>query len=964
MKKILIYILFPVLTVLYSGNVKSQTITNIVQDSIDQNNGGVPLTIIGSSTNFLSGGLYAFLTNGTDTIYCYFIDGPYVNDTVNMFWDIPCTYPEGIYNLVVFDNTDGFMTLPNAIVVYNGMVAGLDIQNPKCNGDLNGAIAETHGGTLPAFQNPNLRGGPSYNWTWYPGGESTSTITNLGPGTYSVVVINNYTSCSDSIGVTLINPPVFTVNYQGVNPNCGFSDGMAYIESITGGIPPYVISWMPNQSSNDTIYNLPTGPYGVMVTDSFECVFQDYFELKEQLTLDVATVNTTCGSINGNAALTILNGTAPYEIFWTNGDYNTMNADSLTPGQYSVQATDAGGCYGATVFNIIATNGPQITSVITGAPSCFGVQDATIDITVSGGTAPYTFLWSTGATTEDLSNLASGIYEVTVTDNNGCSVGSCISIADDTRLRIDYAGSTAANCGLSDGSAEIQFTGGVAPITIQWDAATGGQTTNIASFLAPGFYSVMVTDALGCSDSASVAVSNTTGPMFTVDSMNTADCGMSNGNLFVTPDVTNCIYQLQTYDSYGDGWNGGFLTVVVNGDSTVYFASGGGTNFNIPVPAGGIIHLNYTSGGWENENSYILYDCSGTQAYADGPNPIVGPVFTDTAAAATGTYTWIWSNGELGEDLVNVSSGWYQYTLIDPLGCKSNAFLQVNGTAPAGQDICMVTVDSASGNNLVVWEKAIVSDIDHYNIYREACGDINGMVFIGSQPYDSLSQFIDVGANALVRSWRYRMTAVDICGTESEVSSVHKTVHLAVTRGANNTAQLEWDNYIGFSYTDQIIWRYHNSTGWQKIDTVAANVHLYYDASPLAADTVEYVIEIYPGFPCVATRAENHNYTRSNRGGVAPPESTGSKSQDENNSVYAFPNPSSGNFNLVFELNASATLQLMVYDASGKLVRNQPLNLSPGKNNYSLSLEHLPSGIYQVVARDENLILNTRIIKN
>jgi len=964
MKKLFLLGLFATFAFLSPKNAKTQALTDVLEDTLFQNDGGTNLTIIGIGTNFMSGGTYGFIHNGSDTIFCSFTDGPYFNDTVVMFWYIPCNFPEGTYDITVYDNSDGFLNLPNAIVVYNGFKAELEIHHPKCFGDSNGRLIVTNG--IALFSPEENRGGPNFSFLWYPGGETTDSITGLYPGNYSVVVTDNYTGCSDSIGVTLIDPPLFSVSYQAINANCGQADGTAYIESITGGISPYNISWIPSQSSNDTIYNLSEGSYGLIVIDSFECTQEFYFEIKEQLTLDLALVNTTCSNITGSAALTILNGTGPFEIFWTNGDYNTLNADSLSPGQYAVQATDAGGCYGATVFNITASNGPQITSIITGAPSCNGIEDASIDITVSGGSAPYTFLWSNGATTEDISNVPAGIYEVTVTDNNGCSLSSCISVADDSRLRIDYSGSYESACAGASGYAEVQYTGGVEPVTVQWDAAAGSQTGNYAYNLASGFYNVIVTDAIGCSDSATVAINDFGGPAFNIDSSNASVCGMANGNVFVSHggSGTSCDYIFNLYDSYGDGWNGATLTVLI--DAVVYGtydAFGYGSTYSVPVPVGSTIELQYAPGSYENEVSYTIYDCTGTLVFSDGPFPAVGTVYNGTAPVPPAN-TWTWSNGETGEDLVNVEKGDYLFTLIGPGGCKTNSIINVQGILPNGQDICMVTVDSASASNLVVWEKAIVSDIDYYNIYREACGDINGMVYIGSVPYDSLSEFVDIAANAMVRSWRYRMTAVDFCGNESDVSPVHKTVHLSVTRGANNTAQLEWDNYTGFSYADQIIWRYHNSTGWQEIDTVASNIHIYYDSSPLAADTVQYVIEIYPAFPCVSTRAVNHNSTRSNKSGVAPPESTGKPEVSSDELINVYPNPSEGLFNLTITSGKNSTSVLRIYDANGKLIRNQPINLSAGNNNYQLSLVNMASGIYQVIITSDESVIHTRLIKH
>lgn len=142
-------------------------------------------------------------------------------------------------------------------------------------------------------------------------------------------------------------------------------------------------------------------------------------------------------------------------------------------------------------------------------------------------------------------------------------------------------------------------------------------------------YTFSATDDFGCTYTTTTTVTVTPPP--TVDAgPDQIVCPNTPAQLdaTVTGAGTTCNFTLMTYDSFGDSWNGGFLTVLIDGIPTTYFASGLGTNFTFSVPAGATIELQYTAGAWENENSYDLLDCSGTIIFSDGPNPTTGSVFT------------------------------------------------------------------------------------------------------------------------------------------------------------------------------------------------------------------------------------------------------------------------------------------------------------------------------------------------
>ena len=869
MKRFILALLI-VASIATQKNATAQTISSIYPDTISQGDYHY-ISTVGSLTDFYSF-TNAYLVNGTDTTWTTY---NYVYDAENIDIEFfpECSKPIGWYDLHVITATDGHMTLPNAVYV---KAADFDLWfysvPPKCHNSTDGYLEINYG--MRSNANTSIsgsganRGGPSYFFDWSTG-DTTYDVSGLGAGTYWCVVTNQFSGCTDSIGIEFVNPPVLNLYYTEIDADCGFNNGIAFVDSITGGFGPYLIYWGPSESTNDTIYNLALGQYSISIEDSLGCYIEEDFNITERISMSITTVNTLCGDPSGSATLTTLNGTGPYTILWSNGD-NGVTADSLLPGIYHVTVTDANNCSGTESITISGTDGPTLTSVVTGSPSCSGLTDGSIDITVSGGTAPYSYLWSNGATTQDLTNVPAGLYEINVMDTAGCFVAQCISIAENTELYAYLSYEYRPWCGSTDGALEVFSDGGVQPVSITWSANAGGQTSNYIWGLAPGIYTAYLTDALGCTDSLVVTLPNNDGPYSQYDSSYTADCGGGNGAFFAT-----------IYGGYG------------------------------------------------------------------------------------APYTTTWSNGQTTEDLLNVEPGMYILTTYDQLGCVGYSQEYIWGNASNGQDICIVTVDSATGSNLVVWEKPVVTDIDYYNIYREACGNVEGFIWVGSVDYDSLSQFVDYGANAMVKSWRYLMTTVNNCGTESDVSPIHKTIHLSATRQASNNVVVTWDDYSGFGYPEQYLWRYHSSTNWIIIDTLPFGTNLFIDTSSLAVDSVQYFIEAYPAFTCTSTRAENHNSTRSNRGTLAPPNSS---DVEENNefvsSINVYPNPSNGLFNLNFRVLEAGTSNLQVFDLAGRIVVDQALNVASGFNNYSLNMNGVSNGIYYVRIQLGTIQYHAKIIKN
>ena len=186
-------------------------------------------------------------------------------------------------------------------------------------------------------------------------------------------------------------------------------------------------------------------------------------------------------------------GGAPYTYNW-GGGITTEDRTGLAAGTYSVTVTNTDGCT-SSITETITTPSVLAVSASTTQVNCNGGSTGAIDITVTGGTLPYTYNWGGGVTTEDRTGLAIGNYSVTVTDANGCNGILPITITQPTALNLSTVITQVTCVGGSDGAIDLTVTGGTSPYTYNWG---GGVTTQDRTGLAAGTYSVIVTDANGC----------------------------------------------------------------------------------------------------------------------------------------------------------------------------------------------------------------------------------------------------------------------------------------------------------------------------------------------------------------------------------------------------------------------------------------------------------------------------------
>ena len=330
-----------------------------------------------------------------------------------------------------------------------------------------------------------------YTYRWITG-ETTSVIQNLIPGNYAVT-ITDANSNTLTLSETISAPEAITISESVIHPSCSGSINGSIDVTITGGTGAYIVTWS-NGSTEQDLTNLASGAYAITVTDAAGCVIQKTITLNNTTSLVVGVTFThpTCTQNNGIINITPSGGVAPYTYLWSTGA-TTEDLQNGSAGTYSVKITDAIGCSIDKVYALRIVSPILLTYVVT-PTTCVDSGVGAVSLMVTGGTAPYTYLWQDGATTKDRSGLKAALYKVTVTDAVGCTASTNISVFKKTFEVTSQV--VEAKCSGDLGSITISPMDGISPYTYSWST---GDTDNSVTELAAGVYSVTITDASGCS---------------------------------------------------------------------------------------------------------------------------------------------------------------------------------------------------------------------------------------------------------------------------------------------------------------------------------------------------------------------------------------------------------------------------------------------------------------------------------
>jgi gliding motility-associated-like protein len=550
-------------------------------------------------------------------------------------------------------SVDGCVSAPVSVTITQPQAAlalSTTQVNVLCSGNNTGSINLTvTGGTAP------------YTYAW-SNNTALEDPTGLAAGTYTVTV-TDANGCTATTTVTITQPSTLTSSYTQVNVGCFGNNAGSINLTVNGGVSPYVYAWS-NQAITEDLNNIPSGVYTVTATDANGCTTTQTVTITQPqaaLALSTTQVNVLCfGNSTGSVNLTATGGTAPYTYLWSNNG-TAEDPTGMAAGWYGVTVTDANGCVDTS--SVIITQ-PQAGLALTTTQVnvlCFGNSTGSVNLTVTGGTAPYTYAWSNNTALEDPTGLAAGTYTVTVTDANGCTATTTVTITQPSTLTSSYTQVNVGCFGNNTGSINLTVNGGVAPYVYAWsNQAITEDLNNIPS----GVYTVTATDANGCTTTQTVTITQPQAALaLSTTQVNVLCFGNSTGSVNLTATGGTAPY---TY-LWSNNGTAEDPTGMASGAYTVTVTDANGCTAQTSVT------ITQPQAGLALSTTQVNVLCFGNST---------GSVNL-TVTGGTAPYTYAWSNNTALEDPTGLAAGTYTVTVTDANGCTAQSSVTITQPASA-----------------------------------------------------------------------------------------------------------------------------------------------------------------------------------------------------------------------------------------------------------------------------------------
>ncbi|PKP01425.1 MAG: hypothetical protein CVU11_15285 [Bacteroidetes bacterium HGW-Bacteroidetes-6] len=631
--------------------------------------------------------------------YCASLNsGINIQVSSNLF--IPLGTAAGVYYVLFFaDGTEALSEINELnniepvqlnVISCTAMQIDLSITDATC-GMNNGVVSSVvSGGTAP------------YTYYWSNGG-TNSSIANLSGENY-LLTVTDVNGCINNANATvnIIGPPV--IDLVSTDATCGNSDG-SVTANVTDGMAPYLYIWNTGATTS-TVNNLPAGNYSVTVSDAFNCIITDNISVSTPANIQVTlhSTNPTCGYTDGAIHASVSGGTAPFNYAWSSGQ-STQSISNLDQGIYTITVTDSLNCSFTTNTTLIHVNNLTINTSATNT-TC-GINNGTTWAGVSNGTAPYSFLWDNGQSTQLASNLAAGTYNVTVTDANGCSTIS-YAIVNAILPPSVFISSTPTACYGNTGTATAISSNGTQPYSYLWNT---GDTNQAIGDLAAGVYSVTTTDFTGCLDEQSVTI------VYQNQAVST---------IFTNSLIAYYPFDGNVDDMSGNGLHGTlmgsptFTTGGINNDCVNLIGSGytGASGDHVLLPSIDFNNLNdFTINIWVNEQGLTstdgeAYICYGTE----NGNVRIGHFNNNLLFTVTDTAIIVpFSSSYL--------NNWVQYSLVYSDG-SFKGYIDGVLVGTKNRNVNISTTDAAIGRHWW-WSTStrFIGKIDEVRIFNRALSD-------------------------------------------------------------------------------------------------------------------------------------------------------------------------------------------------------------------------------------------------
>lgn len=864
--------------------------------------------------------------------------------------------------------------------------------NETCNGLSNGTATVTASGGSGPY---------TYSWNTSPI-QTTATATGLTAGNYAVTVTDQ-NSNSSVASITIITQAPYITNPASISTCSGNQLNINLTASV-----PSTYTWQaannPNTTGegtglqstsliNNTIINntsvaqtvtytiTPTGISGGCVGTPFIMNVTVY--PKPQMTS--LSTSTIC---SGDAVNLNLNATLPSTFNWvaannlnTTGESTTAQignsiTDAINNSTSSPQVvayivtpiSNAGSCAGPNQQVNISVN-PTPAAIITPSGNINSCQGTPVLLTASQGDS-YSWWRSdigyfSSSQSVSINSLTNISVAATVTENGCTGYSQNVNIniipnnANITITASPQFGAAPLNTAFNNS------TPNRTNFTYLWTFGDGLTSTSNAAtvfhtYTYPGLYDVTLVAtsiATGCTDTliqqGYIMVTGSGGCTHTASVSPSGNVNICSGSSATLSCNTNSAFTYQ--------WN--YNGVAISGANSSTFNATQAGFYSVTILQNG---CPVTSAATQvNMNPSPVPP---TISASGSIVPCVGGTVTLSASGISGG-TYQWSNGINGASINVTSSGTFFVTGTDPsTGCSSqSASYSVNASSAPAPNICMVTVDSLSQFNVIIWDKTNYSVTDTFVVYRDISN--NNYQRIGKVPFDSLSQFIDTvvslypaNGNPNVSSWRYKISVIDNCGIESPKSPYHQTMFMQSSVGnfSWNHYQIEGQPTPVTNLQNYLFLRDNLSNGnWTPIQTLSASSTAYTDPAYATYPTGSWRVETIWNLNCTPIRS-TINTTRSNikSGSLV----TGAQSGLNNNelSLNVYPNPNNGDFILMFDSKESTIANLEIVNLLGQIVTFKSIQINKLTNSIPISLT--TNGIYIVKLSSNGFVGQTRIV--
>ncbi len=506
-----------------------------------------------------------------------------------------------------------------------------------------------------------IGGSESYSYSWSDG-STLEDRSGLSAGEY-VLIVTDDNDCSvvDTFFVSEASDPCIGFDVSGVVSNTDYRESNGTITiTVVGGTAPYVYLWSDDSTAEDRS-ELSAGIYSLTITDANDCTNEVSFEVLENddpctdFYVSGTVGDSDYGESNGTITITVAGGTAPYSYLWNDG-WTIQDRTDLSTGFYTLTTTDANECTDEVSFEILENVDPcsgfDVSGVVENTDS--DVSEGTITISVTGGTSPYSYLWSDGATSQNRTALSAGVYTLTTTDANDCADELELEVYENEDPCIDfYVSALVENCdyGETNGSIDISVNGGTSPYSYLW---SDGATSQDRSGLSSGVYTLTTSDANDCIDEQSLEVLENEDPC----------------EGFEVSGVTGD-------SNYGESTGTITITVVGGTAPYSYLWSDGSTQKDRSELSAGIYiltitdvndcNLETTFSVGESEDPCVDFEVDERIISCDYDEDNGSITLSVTGGEAP--YEYLWSDGETKKNRSHLSSGTYTVTITDNNNC-------------------------------------------------------------------------------------------------------------------------------------------------------------------------------------------------------------------------------------------------------------------------------------------------------